>query len=411
MVNRMTTAAAAMAVALAVVAAFPAMAAEDDTWKLEFAPYIWGAGVDADVKVRGRSASINRSFSDIAKNLDMAGAFVARGQYNNWVTRAQVDYLDLSSNLDRPSGSLDSKVTMSTLAFGYQFKPTTRMTIDALLGARYLSLDNKLQLDAVGTLKGNRNYTDPIVMLQPRFQLSKQWAFDLELAYGAGGDTDYTYEVQPQLEYQPWSHVALRAGYRLLHYKIKSGQDEFDGAFEGPFIGVGIVFGSAPKAVAAPPPPEPAPVAVAPPPPADTDNDGVADTDDQCPNTPAGQRVDSVGCGYEIRVSVHFNTDSATIRSDSYESLDRVVDLLKRVPTMRGVIEGYTDSTGSAAYNQALSERRAAAVSDYLVAHGIDASRVPWKGYGESDPIADNATAEGRAMNRRVVLRRTDRQD
>jgi OOP family OmpA-OmpF porin len=72
------------------------------------------------------------------------------------------------------------------------------------------------------------------------------------------------------------------------------------------------------------------------------------------------------------------------------------------------VAEGHTDSTGPEAFNQVLSERRAQSVVDFLAAQGVGTGRVTAVGFGESKPIADNATREGRAENRRVVLRRTD---
>jgi hypothetical protein len=72
-----------------------------------------------------------------------------------------------------------------------------------------------------------------------------------------------------------------------------------------------------------------------------------------------------------------------------------------------GEIDGYTDSTGTPAYNKGLSERRAQAVADYLTSNGIGAHRLTVKGYGQDNPVADNKTAEGRAHNRRVVLHRT----
>jgi OOP family OmpA-OmpF porin len=72
------------------------------------------------------------------------------------------------------------------------------------------------------------------------------------------------------------------------------------------------------------------------------------------------------------------------------------------------VVEGHTDNTGSDAYNQALSVRRANAVLKYLVDAGVPASRLSAQGFGESQPVADNDTAEGRAQNRRVVLRRSN---
>jgi OOP family OmpA-OmpF porin len=211
-------------------------------------------------------------------------------------------------------------------------------------------------------------------------------------------------------------HAALRFGYRKLYYEIEniSTGNSFDGSFQGPFIGIGMTFGGEPEPPPPPPPPpaEPAkptpPPSPPPPPPKDTDRDRVVDGKDQCPQTPAGHRVDSVGCSFDTRLEVYFDTDSATLKPESYADLDRLVDVLKRVPTIRGAIEGHTDSTGSDAHNQSLSERRAAEVLDYLVEHGADRSRFESKGFGEAQPIASNDTAEGRSQNRRVILRRTD---
>ena len=73
-----------------------------------------------------------------------------------------------------------------------------------------------------------------------------------------------------------------------------------------------------------------------------------------------------------------------------------------------GTIEGYTDATHSADHNQKLSERRATTVRDYLLSKGVGDNRMKAVGYGESKPIADNSTKEGRALNRRVVMRRLD---
>ena len=140
----------------------------------------------------------------------------------------------------------------------------------------------------------------------------------------------------------------------------------------------------------------------------DTDGDSVPDSKDRCPATPKGDRVDVYGCSLTRKLEVYFDNDSSKLRSESFKDLDLAVNFLKAVPSATGVIEGHTDSTGSETYNQHLSEERAKAVRDYIVAAGIDASRLEARGLGESQPVADNATAEGRAQNRRVVLRRTD---
>ena len=87
------------------------------------------------------------------------------------------------------------------------------------------------------------------------------------------------------------------------------------------------------------------------------------------------------------------------------EVLDEAVTTLKRYPGLKIEVAGHTDSTHSDAYNQGLSARRAQAVLDYFVERGIPPDSLTAKGYGESMPVADNGSAEGRAQNRRVELR------
>jgi outer membrane protein W/outer membrane protein OmpA-like peptidoglycan-associated protein len=175
-------------------------------------------------------------------------------------------------------------------------------------------------------------------------------------------------------------------------------------------VHVGRRFGApAPEAVAAvappppPPPPPPAPAKCA-----DDDGDGVCNEVDKCPNTPAGTKVDKVGCPLEQTLKVLFDFDSAELRPESITELERVVTFMNDVPFATSLIEGHTDSIGTEAYNLKLSDRRAKAVYDYLTSRGVDPARLSSIGHGEAKPIADNATAEGRQLNRRVMLIRTD---
>ncbi len=154
--------------------------------------------------------------------------------------------------------------------------------------------------------------------------------------------------------------------------------------------------------------PAPAPAPVAPPAPADADGDGVTDDMDKCPGTPAGTKVDKVGCPLEQTLKVLFDFDSAELRPESITELERVVKFMGDVPFATTLVEGHTDSVGADAYNSALSDRRAKAVFDYLSSRGVDPARMKSVGKGESAPIADNDTAEGRQENRRVMLIRTD---
>jgi outer membrane protein OmpA-like peptidoglycan-associated protein len=101
---------------------------------------------------------------------------------------------------------------------------------------------------------------------------------------------------------------------------------------------------------------------------------------------------------------INFDSDSDHIKDESKPTLDKIVALLKAKPDWKLTIEGHTDSTASADYNQRLSERRAAAVSAYLVSTGIESARLSSAGYGASRPVATNDTALGRTQNRRVEL-------
>jgi OOP family OmpA-OmpF porin len=112
--------------------------------------------------------------------------------------------------------------------------------------------------------------------------------------------------------------------------------------------------------------------------------------------------VDAAGCW--IVKDLKFDYNKWDIKPEYYSSLDQVVRVLEMNPTIKVELHGHTDSIGSDAYNLQLSQKRANAVRDYLVAKGISADRVTAKGMGEADPIASNETPEGRARNRRVEL-------
>jgi len=140
----------------------------------------------------------------------------------------------------------------------------------------------------------------------------------------------------------------------------------------------------------------------------DSDGDGVPDYRDKCPDTRSGARVNSDGCEIISNVTIdlvndEFDFDSARLKPAMKATLDDLADKVNASPGDESLeIIGHTDSVGTDAYNQWLSERRAAAVADYLAGRGVSSARMTTKGMGESQPIADNGTKEGRAKNRRV---------
>lgn len=106
-----------------------------------------------------------------------------------------------------------------------------------------------------------------------------------------------------------------------------------------------------------------------------------------------------------VRLNILFDFDKSNIKSQYRGEVTKAADFLKQYPDANAVVEGHTDSKGTDAYNQALSERRAAAVRDALIRdHGINPSRISAQGFGESRPVATNDTDEGRAQNRRVMV-------
>lgn len=176
-------------------------------------------------------------------------------------------------------------------------------------------------------------------------------------------------------------------------------------------VGFNYRFGGSPApepAAAPPPPPMPPPMPPPPPPPPSPPPPLPPKPAILCPDTPPGVVVDKFGCPCEVSQEVHFATDSANLTVEDRALLDKMIVNLKRLNFVDGEVRGYTDSTGSPAYNQGLSERRAQSVVDYLTSHGISGGRLTVKGYGEANPVADNKTREGRAHNRRVVVHRTD---
>lgn len=119
-----------------------------------------------------------------------------------------------------------------------------------------------------------------------------------------------------------------------------------------------------------------------------------------------GAKVERVGEGIKITFDsgLMFASNQSTLTVDTKQNLQDLATVLKKYEDTNVLIEGHTDSTGEAAYNQRLSEQRASSVQDYLISLGLDYKRLSIAGYGESQPIADNNTVAGRRANRRVEV-------
>ena len=244
---------------------------------------------------------------------------------------------------------------------------------------------------------------------------------------GRDDDEDFMLNAGAGIKYFFTENLALRVDARYvadLHsdrdYDQQPGSDDPD---HNLIAAAGLVwqFGG--------PPPAPAP-------PADSDMDGVPDSRDKCPDTPLGVAVDAVGCPPAppkpapvpapkpipvpppvvekpapapvtkeiITLNLLFDFDSAKIKDDMIPVLEQARTILSEDPAATFLVMGHTCSIGSDAYNQKLSERRAASVKNWLVSNGIAAERLEEIGYGEAQPKYDNKTEEGRKLNRRVEI-------
>lgn len=194
---------------------------------------------------------------------------------------------------------------------------------------------------------------------------------------GRGGDDRTTLGLLGfGIKYYLTENVVLKTAVDGL-YGFDTHQSEYQVG-----VGVGVNFGGASKPA---PAPVPAPVPVAQPAPEPI---------------PEPEVVPEV---VRVELDVKFDFDKSRVKEESYGDIRNLADFLNQYPQTTTTVEGHTDSVGTDAYNQKLSERRASAVRDVLVnQYGVSGERVGAVGYGESRPVADNATAEGRAINRRV---------
>ncbi len=353
--------------------------------------------------------------------LILSGGPVHAGNFFVGTTLGEVDIGDYE--LESVSTDLDDT------DFGYRVFGGWRFNEYFAVGASYVDLG---ELEASGNSPTEPNFTDEIEAdgyeawvagtwpLTKRFSLVGTvgvFSWDQEVTYsddfgpwsGDTDGTDMTYGIGAN--YAITDRLGVHAAY---HWYPDIGDLEETGhKNDRDFYGVGFtwLFGEvgepapAPVAAAAPPPPPPPPPPAAP---KDGDGDGVVDASDLCPDTPRGDRVDTQGCSCDVTKQLQFAFDSAELTDADKASLDETAANLVRLKFIVGTVEGHTDSVGTDAYNQGLSERRAQTAADYLQSKGVAVDRITVVGHGESQPVADNATEDGRMQNRRVVLKRTD---
>ncbi len=403
----------ATTVALTLATSFAAMAVHADTNDWNDGPY--------QVRVRGVWAFMN-STSDAfslpgitagtlnpipgdAVNVNSSGYPELSGEYffaPHWSTELAIP-LPTSFDVKYRGAELGSIKTMpNTLTVKYQFADKGDLRPYLGLGA-HMTWSQSEALNFPASALNNR--ADLQTVDKVHFGAVAQAGLDYRMARNVFLNADVRYLTKSTQDVNYYQGAGL-TGITTQPWLVSVG---ISYRFGGSPVAAAVVAAPVVAAVVAPKPaPAPAPAPVVAKVDPDSDGDGVPDSIDQCPNTPRGAKVDKVGCACDVTQEVHFATGSAVLTAEDKAELDKLIPTLKKAHFINGEIEGHTDSTGGTAMNQKLSVRRADAVAAYLAGHGISEGRITTVGFGETKPVDSNATKEGRAHNRRVVIRRTD---
>ncbi len=329
---------------LSTVACATMMLAANSDYKYEITPTVGGVYTEGNL-------GLDRNYAN-------GGLSLGFNQFDSIIDQVEVGFLRSIEDVNYEGGNNDSGITRMFINVVKEYGLTSDISLYSLVGAGVEVFDNEANGNEDGIF-GN---------------------------YGAG------------IKYKIADQFALKFDVRHL---IEADHGDSNLLYN---LGFAVPFGEVAKPtpvaapVAAPVVAKPAPVAA----PKDSDNDGVIDSLDQCPNTMAKAKVDSVGCMTLVNLNINFDHDKSVIK-DSYNSrIAEFATVMKSNPKLKATIAAHTDSDGTDAYNQKLSERRAAAAVEALKALGVDANRLNAAGYGEAKPVATNATAEGKAQNRRV---------
>ncbi|MBS0377542.1 MAG: OmpA family protein [Proteobacteria bacterium] len=378
----------------------------------------------------------------------------ARDAEGPWVLRLRANYLeprDRSDAFGLPPGVVPADQTRTNGTFGadldLEYYFSSRWSTELALNVPR-NHDLRIEGATVGTFRWMPNYLtvkygfNPEGTLRPYLGagLGVSSFYDFSHANGGLGLTRTSGgpALQAGLDIRLGEHWLVNADLKWARVRaavsvndVASGQMHLDPLLYG--IGVGYRFGGTPAPALVLPLAAAAPAAPVDP---DSDGDGVPDSRDRCPDTPRGVAVDADGCpldsdhdgvpdyldkcpgtppnvkvdaeGCEVEEvvlrGVTFANNSAQLTPESLPILDGVLAVLRERPNAHAEIRGYTDARGADAYNLALSQRRAAAVVDYLAAHGIPREHLAATGLGKASPVATNDTAAGRAENRRVTV-------
>jgi hypothetical protein len=221
-----------------------AHAKESSGWNWNVVPYAWMSGMKGDIAVKGVAAPVDQSFSDILKNLEIAGMLALDGNNGTWGTFADLFYVNLSDSADTSAGKVkaDMDEWIISIAPYYRVVSNDKMTIDVGAGGRYI--DMRIDISAPpGSRSGSQSWLDPIVTARLRLPLADKFSLNMSGDIGGFGvESDLTWQLATSVNYLINDTVDFLFGYRHLDLDYQNGDFLYDAATSGFALGVRISF-------------------------------------------------------------------------------------------------------------------------------------------------------------------------
>ncbi len=230
------------------------MAQDKQGWQFEVTPYGWFAGLEGDITVNGTKVDFDKSFSDLFDALEFGGSLRLGATYDRYMVGALIDCFSLSTDEldveDRPAGgSLDSKILLTEAAVGYRVDGWAEgQSFGLMVGVRNLHIDNDLKLKDGQSFSRKNDVTDVMFYVLPSIPVlpSKIDGLRFNPVLGIGvGDSDLSYELFPQFQYQITELLAARVGYRTVGWKFKGDNNKdnkLNVSLSGFTAGLGLTF-------------------------------------------------------------------------------------------------------------------------------------------------------------------------
>ncbi|MFC1823039.1 hypothetical protein ACFL9T_10060 [Thermodesulfobacteriota bacterium] len=224
-------------------------------WEFNLAPlYLWGVNLNGDVAIGPVTAPLNLKFGDIFSNLEAVFTAHFEAWYKQkWGFLLDFSYIDLGGQQAIPGATtldVDFKNIMGELGVFYRFFDDGENAFEALFGVRYTDVD--VSVDFVGLpprLDVKQDWLDPMIGARYRWNMSDKWELKLRGdigGFGIGDASDFTWNASALISWQPWKHVGLIGGYRVLSVDYKTGSRldrfEYDVLMHGPIFGFNIVW-------------------------------------------------------------------------------------------------------------------------------------------------------------------------